>query len=210
MSATLCRSSVLPFRLAAIASIILTSASAIAAESADAQKTAASTQPVVVTATRTAQPLNQAASSISVLTQKDAEEIQPITFTELLLDIPNVDVDAFNSVMYNRISIRGSGDRQVTYLVDGMRQDNQTLSGLHPSGIFMDSELLKQIEVKRGGGSALYGNGGIGGTIAVETKEAADFLRDSDKDFGATLKAGYVSDNLEWQKSAYVYGRTEL
>ena len=107
MSATLCRSSVLPFRLAAIASIILTSASAIAAESADAQKTAASTQPVVVTATRTAQPLNQAASSISVLTQKDAEEIQPITFTELLLDIPNVDINSFNSVMYNRISIRG-------------------------------------------------------------------------------------------------------
>ena len=124
MSATHCRSFNLPFRLAAIASVILTSASAIAAESADAQKAGASTQPVVVTATRT--------------------------------------------------------------------------------------ELLKQIEVKRGGGSALYGNGGIGGTIAVETKDAADFLRDSDKDFGATLKAGYVSDNLEWQKSAYVYGRTEL
>ena len=210
MSATLCRSSVLPFRLAAIASIILTSASAIAAESADAQKTAASTQPVVVTATRTAQPLNQAASSISVLTQKDAEEIQPITFTELLLDIPNVDINSFNSVMYNRISIRGSRDNQVTFLIDGMRQDNQTYGGNRPSGIFMDSELLKQVEVKRGGGSALFGNGGIGGTIALETKDAADFLRDSDKDFGATLKGGYVSDNLEWQKSAYVYGRTEL
>lgn len=210
MSATLCRSSVLPFRLAAIASIILTSASAIAAESADAQKTATSTQPVVVTATRTAQPLNQAASSISVLTQKDAEEIQPITFAEHLLDIPNVDMDAFNSVMNNHISIRGSGDHQITFLIDGMRQDNQSSGGNRPTGIFIDSELLKQIEVKRGGGSALYGNGGIGGTIAVETKDAADFLRDSDKDFGATLKAGYVSDNLEWQKSAYIYGRTEL
>ena len=210
MSANHCRSSNLPFRLAAIASVILTSASAIAAESADAQKAGATTQPVVVTATRTAQPLNQAASSISVLTQKDAEEIQPITFTELLLDIPNVDIDAFDSVMNNHISIRGSGDRQITFLIDGMRQDNQTTAGNRPSGIFMDSELLKQVEVKRGGGSALYGNGGIGGTIAVETKDAADFLRDSDKDFGATLKAGYVSDNLEWQKSAYVYGRTEL
>lgn len=210
MSATHCRSFNLPFRLAAIASVILTSASAIAAESTDAQKAGASTQPVVVTATRTAQPLSQAASSISVLTQKDAEEIQPITFTELLLDIPNVDITSFDSVMNNRISIRGSGDREITYLIDGMRQDNQTIGGNRPSGIFMDSELLKQIEVKRGGGSALYGNGGIGGTIAVETKDAADFLRDSDKDFGATLKAGYVSDNLEWQKSAYVYGRTEL
>ena len=65
--------------------------------------------------------------------------------------------------MNNRISIRGSGDREITYLIDGMRQDNQTIGGNRPSGIFMDSELLKQIEVKRGGGSALYGNGGIGG-----------------------------------------------
>lgn len=210
MTATARRFSSLPFRLAAIASITLASAAAAAAENADDPRTVVSTQPVVVTATRTAQPLNQAASSISVVTEKDVEERQPVTFTELLLDIPNVDVDSFNSVMYNRISIRGSGDRQITFLIDGMRQDNQTLGGNRPSGIFVDTELLKQVEVKHGGGSSLYGNGGIGGTIAVETKDASDFLQDSEKDFGATLKAGYVSDNLEWQKSAYVYGRSEL
>lgn len=43
--------------------------------------------PVVVTATRTAQPLSQAASSISVVKAKDIEETVPQTFTDTLLDM---------------------------------------------------------------------------------------------------------------------------
>ena len=29
-----------------------------------------------------------------------------------------------------------------------------------------------------------------------------------DRNFGAKVKAGYTSDNLEWQKSAYAFGRS--
>lgn len=164
--------------------------------------------PIVVTATRTAQPLSQAASSLSVLTERDIQEDQPVTLPELLLDIPNVDVLDFNTIA-PRISIRGSNSSQITYLIDGMRQDDQTLGGNRPSGIFIDPEILKQIEVKHGGGSALYGNGGIGGTLAVTTMNAQDFLEGTGKNFGAKVKAGYTSDNLEWQKSAYAFGRSD-
>lgn len=118
--------------------------------------------PVVVTATRTAQPLSQAASSISVVKAKDIEETVPQTFTDTLLDIPNVDVESSSSVMFSRIRIRGSEPNQITYLVDGLRQDDTTAAGNQFIGIFIDPELLKQVEVKRGGGSSLYGNGGIG------------------------------------------------
>ena len=125
--------------------------------------------PVVVTATRTAQPLSQAASSISVVKAKDIEETVPQTFTDTLLDIPNVDVESSSSVMFSRIRIRGSEPNQITYLVDGLRQDDTTAAGNQFIGIFIDPELLKQVEVKRGGGSSLYGNGGIGGTLSVTT-----------------------------------------
>lgn len=74
--------------------------------------------PVVVTATRTAQPLSQAASSISVVKAKDIEETVPQTFTDTLLDIPNVDVESSSSVMFSRIRIRGSEPNQITYLVE--------------------------------------------------------------------------------------------
>ena len=166
--------------------------------------------PVVVTATRTAQPLSQAASSISVVKAKDIEETVPQTFTDTLLDIPNVDVESSSSVMFSRIRIRGSEPNQITYLVDGLRQDDTTAAGNQFIGIFIDPELLKQVEVKRGGGSSLYGNGGIGGTLSVTTKSAADFLAGTDKNYGMKVKTGYASDTKEWQKSAYVFGRHDI
>ena len=181
--------------------------SAAAAEDSTPKATYIDTQPIVVTATRTTQPLSQAASSLSVLTEQDIQEDQPVTLGELLLDIPNVDVLDF-AYISSQISIRGSNSSQITYLIDGMRQDDQTMAGNRPSGIFIDPEILKQVEVKHGGGSALYGNGGIGGTLAVTTMNANDFLKGTDRNFGAKVKAGYTSDNLEWQKSAYAFGRS--
>lgn len=167
-------------------------------------------EPVVVTATRIAQPVSQAAASISVVTSKDIEELEPNTFAETLLSIPNVDVTSPDSVMFSRISIRGSDANQITYLIDGMRQDDTTTGGNQFIGIFADPEMLKQIEVKRGGGSALYGNGGIGGTISVTTKNASDFLAGTDKDYGMLLKTGYSTDTQTWQKGLYAFGRHDF
>ena len=150
--------------------------------------------PVVVTATRVAEPLSEAAASISVITAKTIEENVPQTFAETLLDVPNVDVTSSESVMFNRVSIRGSDANQITYLIDGMRQEDTTIGGNQPVGLFIDPEMVKQVEVRRGGGSSLYGNGGIGGTVAVTTKDAADFLAGTDKDWGVKVKTGYASD----------------
>lgn len=165
---------------------------------------------MVVTATRVNQPLSEAASSITVVSEKEIAQTQPLTFAEILDTIPNVDTTSSTSVMYNRVSIRGSQPNQITYLIDGMRQDDLTMGGNRPMGVFADPEILKQVEVRNGGGSALYGNGGIGGTLALETKSAADFLADSDKDFGALVKVGYGSDSISWSKSAYAFGRSDM
>lgn len=169
-----------------------------------------SVEPVVVTATRVSQPLSEAASSLTVVSENEIAQTQPLTFAELLDTIPNVDTTSSSSVMYNRVSIRGSQSNQITYLIDGMRQDDMTVAGNRPMGVFADPEILKQVEVRNGGGSALYGNGGIGGTLALETKSAADFLADSDKDFGALFKVGYGSDSIAWSKSAYAFGRSDM
>lgn len=53
--------------------------SAAAAEDSTTKATYIDTQPIVVTATRTTQPLYQAASSLSVLTEQDIQEDQPVT-----------------------------------------------------------------------------------------------------------------------------------
>lgn len=188
-------------------SLLSVAVAGIFAPAVSAQTTIVLEDPVVVTATRVAEPLSEAAASISVITAKTIEENVPQTFAETLLDVPNVDVTSSESVMFNRVSIRGSDANQITYLIDGMRQEDTTIGGNQPVGLFIDPEMVKQVEVRRGGGSSLYGNGGIGGTVAVTTKDAADFLAGTDKDWGVKVKTGYASDTENWQKSAFVFGR---
>lgn len=162
--------------------------------------------PVVVTASRTEKKLNEAPSSLVVVTDSQLEQENPRTLGDALLDIPNVMLEAPESPVFTRISIRGSDSDQITYLIDGVRQDNYTMSGNRPAFMFVDPEMIKQVEVRRGGGSSLYGNGGIGGTIAVTTKTAADLLKPG-REFGARLKAGYNDDAKEFGQSAWLFGK---
>lgn len=164
------------------------------------------TKTIVVTASRTEKTLDKALASVEVITQDILDKEQPTTIAETLLDIPNVDVDAPENPIFSRISIRGSDADQITYLIDGVRQDNYTMSGNRPAFIFADPEMVKQIEVRRGGGSSLYGNGGIGGTLSVTTKNASDLLSPG-QNLGAKVKAGYFDGAKEWSKSAFIYGR---
>lgn len=160
------------------------------------------TAPVVVTATRTEKKLNEVPSSLVVITDALLEREAPRTLGDALLDIPNVMLESPESPVFTRISIRGSDSDQITYLIDGVRQDNYTVSGNRPAFMFVDPEMIKQVEVRRGSGSSLYGNGGIGGTIAVTSKTATDLLK-SGRDFGAKLKAGYNSDAEEFGQAAW-------
>lgn len=190
------------FKLSAIALVIATIPFSAIAEDTKTNVL----DPIVVTATRNAEPLSQAAASIAVVSDQDLRQKGVQSFGEALLDIPNVTVESPTNPLFTKFLIRGSDDTQITYLIDGVRQDMSAMSGNHPIGIFIDPELIKQIEVKHGGGSALYGNGGIGGTLAVTTKTAADFLRPGEN-FGVYAKTGYATSNKEWMGSAYAYGR---
>ena len=189
--------------LAAAVSAALMSA-AHAAPAAQEPETLA--DPVVVTATRTEKLLTDTAASVGVVTDAAIAEQQSLTVAEVLSDIPNVESTDYDMPIFSKLSIRGSDANEITYLIDGVRQDNYTLSGNRPNGLFLDPEIIKQVEVRRGGGSSLYGNGGIGGTVAVTTKSAADLLRPGEN-FGALVKTGYASDSREWSKTAYAYGR---
>ena len=110
-------------------------------------------QTVVVTATRTEKALEDATASIAVIDAKQLATEAPATIFDALDGIPNVSVEGSDSPIYGKVSIRGGDPNQNIYLIDGVRQDNYTMSGNHPVGIFLDPELIKQLEVKRGGGS---------------------------------------------------------
>ena len=89
------------------------------------------------------------------------------------------------------------GSNRVVTTIDGARQNS---GAAHGGSMFVDPDVLKQVEVLKGTGSTLYGSGAIGGVLALTTKDAEDFLDDGDT-FGFKVKGGFHSVNDEWLSS---------
>jgi hemoglobin/transferrin/lactoferrin receptor protein len=102
-------------------------------------------------------------------------------------------------------SIRGFADEQVVIRIDGARQ-NFDLA--HRGRFFIDPELVQRAEVIRGGASALYGSGALGGVISLDTLGARNLLAPGEA-FGAMTRLGYQSNGEETSFSGTVFGAGE-
>lgn len=132
--------------------------------------------PVEITrvATRTQRALWDTPEAISVVKSRDIDDKSASTLAEAVTGLPNVAISGGPRAGGESINIRGLSGTRVLLSVDGTRQN---YDGGHRSRLNIDPELLKTVEVLRGGASALYGSDALGGVIALTTKEAKDFLR---------------------------------
>ncbi len=167
------------------------------------------TNKIVVTTTRTLGTVYETPASVVTYGLEELTIAQPSTIQDVLLNLPNVSFTDPSNPLSQKASIRGSSPDSIIYLIDGARQDYTSESGLAPTGFFIDPDMLKSVEVKRGPASVLYGSGGIGGVIALETKDAADFLKPGEN-IGARIKTGFRTGNQEWYNSGSVYGRSGI
>lgn len=103
------------------------------------------------------------------------------------------------------ISMRGYDKRGVLVQVDGVKQGTDTG---HIDGIFLDSSLIKRVEVVRGANALLYGSGALGGVIAYQTVDASDLLREGENIGMMHFIQGATGDNSIGSGAA-LYGRTE-
>jgi hemoglobin/transferrin/lactoferrin receptor protein len=125
---------------------------------------------VMVTATRTKRETFETPQPVSVVNRKKIEEIAPNNVTELLTELPGVDV---NSVGANqsRPIIRGFRGQRILLMEDGIRMNNsrrQQDFGEIPA--LVDVSEVDRVEVVRGPASVLYGSDAIGGVINIITK----------------------------------------
>ena len=192
--------------------------SEVMAESANTPPEVRSLAPVEITVTRTRRA---AADTPSAVTKLDVPVFGDSrgSLGALLRGVAGVVVNGGGRLVAEQPSIRGlSGDR-VLMRLDGARKN---FSNVHRGRFFIDTELVKQVEVLRGPGSVYYGSGAVGGVIDVRTKSAIDFLDEGER-YGSTLKMvydgnddrrrgywhgyGLVSDNVDvlvslgWQRS---------
>ncbi len=157
------------------------------------QKVKLRLEQVTVSATKTKRSTLTTPGEVSVLTQEYFQQRQAQSLDDVLRYEPGVTSGGGPRTMAEGPNIRGlSGDRVLT-LLDGMRL---TFQSGHKGRLFIDMDQLKQVEVIRGPGSALYGSQAVGGVVAMETKDPSDYLA-PDMKYGIRQKFGYQYANEE-------------
>lgn len=129
---------------------------------------------IVVTATGSAQPIDQTGQSVSVIGADEIEAVQGPDLIRVLERLPSV---AFtrNGPLGSSTSlfVRGANSEQLLVLVDGVRMADVAA----PSGGFDFGTLLSggigKIELLRGSNSVVWGSDAIGGVLALTTRREA-------------------------------------
>ncbi|WP_196221254.1 TonB-dependent receptor domain-containing protein [Sansalvadorimonas verongulae] len=124
---------------------------------------------VIVTASRTAQTVDQALAPVSVITRKDIEQSQATSVPELLSNVPGVQISTYGgSGAEARFYLRGSLPSQTLVLVDGQRIGSAAWG--QASIPYLDPNQIERIEVVRGPRASLYGADTIGGVVNIITR----------------------------------------
>ncbi|MEM9168481.1 MAG: TonB-dependent receptor [Pseudomonadota bacterium] len=152
---------------------------------------------ITVYATRNPLPAFDYPGAVSVIDRDIIDDFNPSTIFDIFDSIPGAQIGGGPRRTGQVPAIRGIGGEGVLVLFDGARQS--FLSG-HDGRFFIDPDLVQAVEVVRGPTSALYGSGALGGTIALRTVTASDFLQEGET---AAVKAavGFQGVNDEFRLS---------
>jgi outer membrane receptor protein involved in Fe transport len=137
-------------------------------------------EPIVVTPARIEQQAGEAPASVTVVTADDILHAPYVALDDLLRQIPSFNLFRRSSSLVGHpttqgVSLRGigpSGASRALVLLDGVPV-NDPFGGWVP---WSRLSLLgiEQVEVVRGGGSALWGNGALGGVINVISRRPTE------------------------------------
>jgi vitamin B12 transporter len=134
--------------------------------------------PVVVTATRSAQPADETLASVSVITREDIERLQPHSVAELLAGLPGVSIANQGGLgKVTSVFLRGTDSDALLVLIDGIRVGSVTAGQTAFEQIPIDQ--IERIEIVRGPRSSLYGSDAIGGVIQIFTRKGNGALTPS-------------------------------
>jgi vitamin B12 transporter len=127
---------------------------------------------IVVSPTTVATPVDQIASSVTVITADDLRREQQRTVPDVLRTVPGLNVVQTGSAGgQTAVFMRGTNSNHVKVIVDGIDIGDPST----PNGAFDFAHLLtgdvERIEILRGPQSGLYGSDAIGGVISITTKK---------------------------------------
>ena len=154
---------------------------------------------VLVTANRAAGAPESQPFGTSIISAEDIQRAGAVTVNDAIMRILGVPgrQDLYGGGDYT-LDLRGFGttaDSNQAVIVDGIRINEADLGGTRLAGIPIES--VVQIEVIRGSGAVLYGEGATGGVIIITTKAGKGVARKNT----ASLYAGVGSYGLREQRA---------
>nr|WP_312294077.1 TonB-dependent receptor [Brevundimonas diminuta] len=204
------------------AASLLAAAPAFAAEVLDQQAAApdvagragaTAVEDVVVTANRSAQPIERVGASVTVLTQAAIEAQQTPVVVELLAQTPGVSFTRNGGPgTTTTLRIRGAEGHHTVVLIDGVKMnDPSSTQGGSNFGNLLIGDTAR-IEVLRGAQSTLWGSQAIGGVVNIVTAEPTAALQGSlDAEAGARGTTyfrggiGGAGERVSWRLAASRY-----
>ncbi len=169
---------------------------------------------IVVTASRTEQPINEAPAAISVITAKDIESIPADDYGDLLRNVPGLNVSQTSARDVNMTS-RGSTNTLSTsqlVLIDGRSLYLDFFGFVMWDFLPVNPNEIKQIEAVRGPGSAVWGANAMTGVVNLITKRPKEMVGTSILLGGGELSTLYgsiahagVSESFSYKLSGGYY-----
>ncbi|MDX1644637.1 MAG: TonB-dependent receptor [Thermoanaerobaculia bacterium] len=169
---------------------------------------------IIVTASRTEQELHEVPAAVSVLTAEQIEQIPADDFGDLLRNVPGMNVTQISArdVNMSTRSSTGSLETAQLVLVDGRTLYLDFFGFVMWDFMPVDPREIKQVEVVRGPGSAVWGANAMSGVVNVITKRPREMVGTSltvgGGELGTTLAGLTVagaSDRLGWKISGGYY-----
>ncbi|WP_066647028.1 MULTISPECIES: TonB-dependent receptor plug domain-containing protein [Sphingomonas] len=166
------------------------------AQSVAGLQDATTRESVVVTANRTAQPLDRIGQSVTVIDREEIRRRQSSVVADLLRQTPGVTISRNGGVGTNTsVNIRGAETDQTVALIDGIKLNDPS----SPGGGFNFGPLLigniDRVEVVRGAQSVLWGSQAIGGVVNLITRQPTATLKLNGRAEGGSFATGQAFAN---------------
>lgn len=187
------RLAVLPTALAAafpLASLAFLAASPALSQTTPAAQTVVAPQlkEMVVSATRSAQPIGDVVADVTVIDRETIERAGPVGLADILVRVPGIQITRNGGTGANTsVFVRGGESRHTPVFIDGVRVESQATAG-GASWSNIPLSLIDRIEVLRGPSSAIYGSDAVAGVIQIFTKRG-------EGPFSPSVSVGYGSYN---------------
>jgi vitamin B12 transporter len=127
-------------------------------------------EPLVVTASRTAIPAQQAGATMTVVTREQLEQRQVPFVADILREVPGLAVNRSGGVgALTQIRLRGAKADQILVLIDGVEANDLASRSAFDFAHLLTAD-VERIEILRGPQSALWGSDALAGVINIITR----------------------------------------